>query len=422
MVFQQALSAIDPVTMFLLIMAGILGIGILGEVIFKKTKIPDVLWLVIIGAILGPGLSIVKRETILGLAPFFAALALIIILFEGGLHLRISDIIKAAPRGVLLAIVGFLLSAAAVTGITMFLSQIGYLPNWSLYNGLLLGSIIGGSSSLIIIPAMRLAKLRENVSTILNIESATTDALCVVVVIALIQFILNPQLGAWAVMQAIAGSFSTGAVAGVFAAIFWLWLQRFFKGTEYDYMLTFAFLLLMYVEVEAFGGSPAIAVLFFALVLGNAAQLAKAFNLPEVTFDTAVEVFHKQVSFFVKTFFFAMIGMLLSFDEKSMGLIAIGAGLAILLLVVRFIAVKISTFGTDVTAAEKKLVSFAMPRGLAAAVLALYPASKGMPGSEIFIEIVFPTIIVSILLFTFGMFVFSPKQQSQVNSSTQAGP
>jgi len=60
--------------------------------LFKKTKIPDVLLLIIIGLILGPVLNIVKTDDFGKVGPIFSAIALIIILFEGGLELNIKHI------------------------------------------------------------------------------------------------------------------------------------------------------------------------------------------------------------------------------------------------------------------------------------------------------------------------------------------
>ncbi|MDO8596110.1 MAG: hypothetical protein Q7R45_05755, partial [Sulfuricaulis sp.] len=94
----------DPVSLFLLIMAGILVMGILGEVIFVRTKVPDVLWLVLVGLLIGPVFNIVPRDFVWGIAPFFASLALVVIMFEGGLGQKFRDVLAGAPRGTTLAV------------------------------------------------------------------------------------------------------------------------------------------------------------------------------------------------------------------------------------------------------------------------------------------------------------------------------
>ena len=404
------LLGLDPVTLFLLIMAGILFIGVVGEMIFVKTKIPDVLWLVIIGALLVPIGGIVEREVVWNAVPFFSVLALIIILFDGGLHLNIRSIIAEGPKGFFLAIAGFLLSVIAITSLTTILAYFGYLQNWSLMNGLLLGSIIGGSSSLIVMPLMKISNLRKEVSTLLSVESATTDALCVVVVIALIDFMLKPGMGFEVVGQSIIASFSVGAVIGGLIGVFWMWFQKFLKGTTYSYMLTFALLLLTYVIVEFAKGSPAVAVLVFGLVFGNSKSIGSVLRMKiESLLGKEVQVFNAQVSFFIKTFFFAFIGMLLVFETQT---VAIGIMAAVALFLIRPLAVKIGTIGGKFEKIENQVIAVCMPRGLAAAVLAVYPISKGVKGAEPFLGIVFVTVVISIIIFTFGMWVLLKKAQT----------
>jgi cell volume regulation protein A len=65
-----------PVALFLLTIAGIFLIGAAGEVVFQKTQIPDVLWLIIVGLVLGPVTGLVTRPQLATIAPYFAAFTL----------------------------------------------------------------------------------------------------------------------------------------------------------------------------------------------------------------------------------------------------------------------------------------------------------------------------------------------------------
>jgi cell volume regulation protein A len=77
-------KGMSPVTLFLVCLAAIFLIGTFGEVVFSRTKVPDVVWLIVVGILIGPVLGIVSRETLLGIAPYFSALTLVLVLFEGG--------------------------------------------------------------------------------------------------------------------------------------------------------------------------------------------------------------------------------------------------------------------------------------------------------------------------------------------------
>ena len=95
----------------ILLAAGVvIFLGVAGEAFFKKTGIPDVAFLMILGVIIGPVFGIISAEAVIQVVPYFAALALIIIMFDGGLNLDIKHIVKTAHYSVTLAIIGFILS------------------------------------------------------------------------------------------------------------------------------------------------------------------------------------------------------------------------------------------------------------------------------------------------------------------------
>ena len=131
------------VLMALLFLAAIIFLGVFGEFIFSRTKVPDVLWLVVFGIIVGPVLGFVSAEALWTIVPVFSAIALIVVMFEGGLHLNIYSVIRNTPLSTSLALVSFALSAAAVTIAAEALAFFGILGNWSIWNGLLLGTILG---------------------------------------------------------------------------------------------------------------------------------------------------------------------------------------------------------------------------------------------------------------------------------------
>ena len=71
-------------------------LGVAGESFFKRTGIPDIAFLMVLGVIIGPVLGIIQADVVLEIVPYFAALALIIIMFDGGLNLDIKHIMKTA--------------------------------------------------------------------------------------------------------------------------------------------------------------------------------------------------------------------------------------------------------------------------------------------------------------------------------------
>ena len=99
---------IAPAHVVLLAAGVVIFLGVAGEAFFKKTGIPDVAFLMVLGVILGPVLGIIQPEAVIQVVPYFAALALIIIMFDGGLNLDIKHVIKTAHFSFTLAILGFM--------------------------------------------------------------------------------------------------------------------------------------------------------------------------------------------------------------------------------------------------------------------------------------------------------------------------
>lgn len=94
----------------------IIVMGFLGSLSFEKTKVPDVLILLGIGVLLGPVFRVVSPEGLAHFAEYFGSLALMIILFEGGMDMDIDKLIKELGTAFLLVSISFVLSAASIAG------------------------------------------------------------------------------------------------------------------------------------------------------------------------------------------------------------------------------------------------------------------------------------------------------------------
>lgn len=388
----------DPVSLFLLTVAGILLIGIIGEVVFEKTSVPDVVWLIAVGAVLGPVTGLVSRPMLEGVAPFFGALTLVVVLFEGGSRLRLSELTHAAPRASLLALLSFAFSAAAVTGVVMAGVSLELLPsNWTIMHGVTLGAILGGSSSVVIMPAMSKARLAPRLANLVNLESALTDVLCVVVTVACIEIMVSgtadPKLAAAALGRSFGVGLGIGALAGTASLLF----LRMLKRSEYAYPALLGALLILYVVVGELGGSAALAILAVAVLVGNAPSLGKLFGLADdARLGQGVRHVHTQLAFIIKSFFFTFIGAMLG---PPLPLMAIGALVAVLLLVVRVPATWLATVGGRFSSGGRALVGITLPRGMAAGVLAMLPHHAGVPNTEYFPVLAFSAVVVTIMLF-----------------------
>lgn len=398
----------DPVVQMALMIAGLLLLGALGEFIFSRTGVPDMIWLVAAGIVAGPVFKLVKPEVLTPALPFFGAIALIVILLGGGLKFRIADVAAAAPRALTLGIFGFFLAVFATCIYALVLIELGIIKPGPLEIFIMIGAIIGGTSSLVIIPTMAGGEIDGRVARLLEVESCVTDALCVVVTLVMIDIILKGTVHAAYPFLALAKAAGFGMAIGVVGGLIYLPLMPLIKGKGHAYTVLIAWFLIIYGIVTLSGGNGALGVLASALLIGNAADLLpKLYRKIEVSDfinDETAMAIHAQLTFFIKSFFFFLIGLLFPTEPK---LIIIGAGLALVLAIARFPAMRLSLWGGGFNAQQQKLVAIAIPRGLAAGVLSTMPLYMGIPNMQNLAPIIFSMIVCSIMIFAAGFALFN---------------
>jgi cell volume regulation protein A len=393
----------DYVSLALIISAIIIIIGFLGNYLFEKKSLPDMLFLIALGIVFGPILRIFDPIAVGSLAPYIAALALVFILFDGGMKMDISQTISYGPRAVLLAVTGFVFS---MLGVALFMVVLFGVP---LPYGLLFGSMYGGSSSIVVVSLASRIKISEKCSTTLILESALTDILCVVISLAIIGAIVTGQADYTVVSIGIGSKFVIGALLGVVVGFLWLILLKRVVTLPFSYMLTLAVVLLTYALSENLGGSGALSALLFGLTLGNEKRILKVLKR-EKTNDYAVNGgfrrFESEIAFLIRTFFFFFLGVIATISNFSF--VLLGAILSLLLLLVRFGAVKLTTIRSELNK-EVTLMAIVLTRGLAAAVLATLPKQSGLQFSDVFINLAIIIIMSTAIIATMGVLIITRK-------------
>jgi len=361
----------DPVTLALVLGGSIIVIGFLSNYLFERTGFPDMLIIIILGLLLGPITGLVDAGSIASLAPYLAALALVFILFDGGMAMNIYRVFSESPRATILAIAGFAMSVFATT---LFMSFI-VIPTMPMLYSVLFGTIFGGSSSIAIISLASRIKVSEKCSTILSLESAITDILCIVFSLVVIEIILKgASVDLTAIGQSIASRFSTGVVLGVIFGVIWLSVLKRIAKASYAYMLTLAVVLLVYAFSEFLGGSGPLCSLLFGIMLGNEKEIYRILRMerpPNTAVDVGLKRFESEIAFLLRTFFFVYIGLIVAIGNITV--VISGVILSLILLLVRFGAVRFATIRCNELVRERPIMAVMLTRGLAAAVLATLP-------------------------------------------------
>ena len=391
-----ALSGEDSIAAahVVLLAAGVtIFLGVAGESFFKKTGIPDIAFLMILGVIIGPLLGIIQPEAVVEVVPYFAALALIIIMFDGGLNLDLKSMVKTAHFALLLAILGFAVSMVIVT----MLAHYGL--GWEWLDSILLSSIVGGSSSIIVFGLVRQLRVSEETKSMLSFESALTDILSTIVAFIMFEAVLSGYFDIELLGITFGRNIAIGLLLGLGVGIPWMFITTKLANAQHSYMLTLGILFVLYFMAQSFGESGALTALVFGLMLGNRRRLSRylRITLPEISTD---DTMHNQLTFLVRSFFFVFVGLLASFGQIEY--IVFGIVSAILIYLGRLIVTK-TTLTNRFSTLDRKVTSVMIPRGLAAAVLATFAITLGIPNGEVYPQIVFFVIMGSVIITTIGL-------------------
>ena len=389
--FGDSLVASAPI--LLLAASVVIILGVLGEAFFKKTGIPDILLLMVLGIIIGPVLGIIQPEAVLEIVPYFAAVALIIIMFDGGLNLHIGKVLKTAHFAIILVIVGFALSVGIVAGLAH------YGLGWEWIDSILLGTIVGGSSSIIVFGLVQKIRISDDAKSMLSFESALTDIFAVIIAFVLFEAALSGDFSLDLLGVTIGKAILVGLVLGFGVGIPWMFVISKLKNAQHSYMLTIGMVFLLFFLATSFGESGALTALVFGLMLGKKTYFSRLLKVkfPEDTIDNSL---HNQVTFLVRAFFFVFVGLLASFAQIEYVIFGVIAAIAI--YIGRIIITK-SVLVRGFSKLDKRVTSVMIPRGLAAAVLATFPLSMGLPNAEAYPQIIFFVIFTSVLITTIGL-------------------
>ncbi|MFA7081767.1 MAG: cation:proton antiporter [Bacteroidales bacterium] len=406
------------------------------SMIFSRKKIPDVLLLLIIGIIVGPLLGLIS-PTFMGRAGgIFTTVVLVVILFDAGTDISIHDLKNAWKPTITLSISSVIGSIVLVTLIVYGIGQLvayssgllnpqtlaaGELASeskgLSFLNSFIIGIILSGTSSAVVIPLTQQLKLGKDAKTALILESAITDIICFVLALAFMQSALaGGGVDIGSITGGVISSFVMATIIGFVSALVWASLLHKIRTFKNSMFLTPAFLFIVYGISESLGFSGAIAALAVGITITNMdffnfkflEKHQKGKNLKQTENEKA---FIGEIVFVLKTFFFVYIGISIPFNN----VIALATGLivTIILLIMRIYIAKYfspkSSNGYD-----KSIIALMIPKGLAAAVLASIPEQMGLPQGDLIKSVVFATVLFSILICSIFIFIIGRYPKANV--------
>lgn len=362
--------------------------------IFSRKRIPDVLMLIGIGLLLGPVLKIVQVGSSSGIGSVFTTITLVTILFEGGTGLRLDELKKSVRGTSLLTNLNFFATMAVVG-----------LIGWKAYDldllvALMLGSIVGGTSSAVVIPMVKQLNMGKKSGTILILESAFSDVLCIVFALAFVEAVLLGQIDIGLTLGKILASFILATLIGITGSVFWSMILHKVRTIQNSIFTTPSFVFIIFGISELLGYSGAIAALAFGIGLANMDLLAspavqRIIGTNAQTLNETEKVLFSETVFLLKTFFFIYIG--LSINLKDLQPLLIGLIITGVLFLLRIPVVRASVSVANTPKLDMYYMAAIFPKGLAAAVLATIPLQRGVEGGEFIKNVTFSIVLFSIV-------------------------
>ncbi|HOL07149.1 MAG TPA: cation:proton antiporter, partial [Methanomassiliicoccaceae archaeon] len=231
----------------LLLVSMALFVGFVANHLFAKYRAPDVLFLILFGVLLGPGITGMidggMASQITQFTTYVAAVALSVIMLQAGMDLKIKDVVKSFNRALIFTLIAFFVS----TGVIALVCKL--TMNWSLGESLLMGVILAGTSGAIVIPLIKALNVSTEVKTMLTLEAALTDVLVIGGAMAIMAVMASGNADLVAVGTDVFIAFLVSSILGVVGGIIWLRVLKHI-GQNLSYMVTLAFMLLLFSLAE----------------------------------------------------------------------------------------------------------------------------------------------------------------------------
>ena len=246
---------------------------------------------------------------------------------------------------------------------------------------------------------VRNIRISEETKSILSFESAVTDILATIIAFILFEAVLAGHFDLQTLQETIGRAIVVGLVLGFGVGIPWMYISTKLGNAQHGYMLTLSILFVLFFLANSFGESGALTALVFGLMIGNKRHLSKIlrFKLPRIERDDPT---HNQLTFLVRSFFFVFVGLMATFGQIEY--VIFGVVVTIAVFIGRAGVVK-AVLTKRFSKLDKSVTNSMIPRGLAAAVLATYPITMGLPNAEAYPEIIFFIILSSVIITTIGL-------------------
>ena len=363
--------------------AALLVAGVLAASIAARLRMPSLVLVLGLGMIVaddGLGWIIFSDAE---LAQNMSVLALVIILYEGGLATRVSDLRRVLAPATMLSTLGVVVTAAVVAGALMLLTDVSTSTAW------ILGAVVASTDAAAVFATVRSAPVPRRLTTTLSAESGMNDPVAVLLTVGTVVAVTTTVTAAdWLTfgVRQLGLGLAVGLVVGGIGGL--LVGRARLSAPTFHQVLALAVGAASYGVAAAVGGSSFLAAFVAGVLVSELSPQHRR----------AVRNFHQGLAETAQIGLFFLLGVLV-FPSELFGNLWIALVVAgVLLLVARPVAVVVSLLWFRFTLRELTFVSWAGLRGAVPIVLATFALTEGNPDGRLVFDVVFFVVVISTIV------------------------
>ncbi|KEZ47014.1 MULTISPECIES: potassium/proton antiporter [Metabacillus] len=364
----------------ILIFAVLLTIGVMTAKFSSRLGLPSLVFFIAVGMVLSHYIYFDNAK----LAQLFGVIALIIIIFDGGLQTKWTDVRKIIVPSSMLATIGVFVTTIIIGVFAKYVLGLTWLE------GLLFGAIVGSTDAAAVFAVLGNKNIKKRLTSTLEAESGTNDPMAVFLTVTIIHLIGQPETGFFGLILRFFWEMGFGLAAGLLFGKLAVWvINKINLDSSGLYpVLSLAMAVLTYALTTAANASGLLAVYVMAVIVGNS----------DLTFRHSIIRFNEGLAWMMQILMFILLGLLV-FPNQLVDIVWEGLLLSIVLMIVaRPAGVFLSMIASKFSLKEKLFISWAGLRGAVPIVLATYPMLAGLENSQLIFNVVFFVVLTSALL------------------------
>lgn len=375
----------DAVNLTILVAGALFFSSIVATLISARLGAPLLLIFLVIGMLAGEdGLLGIKFGNP-DVALLIGSIALVIILFDGGMRTHPDRVRVVLAPSAVLATLGVVLTCG-ILGVAA-----SYLFDLTLLEGLLLGAILSSTDAAAVFSIFQSAGLniKERVASTLEIESGSNDPMAVMLTFTLVGVLAGQSELNWSLSTVFFQQAVVGAAVGYGAGrLFVLLCRKLPLSAAFFPLLAVSYALLIYGLTNQFGGSGFLAVYLMGFLIGNA-------RLPQIQ---QILRMHDGLAWLSQIIMFLMLGLLVTPSKLVDYAIPALLLALVMIFIARPIAVFLSLVPFHFPKKDQVFISWVGLRGAVPIILALFPWLAGVPNKDLYFNVAFFVVIVSLLI------------------------